>query len=141
MPSPLELDRVPADANAEAEIAVGHQVELGRLLRHDNGLPLRQDDHVRHEPQLRGDPGQVREQHHRLVDDGVVPVRPIPAGIGGRIGAEDVISGNQVLVAEILGRLGKGAHAAEVGAVEELCLREHDPYLHRRSPTIGHSEE
>ena len=40
----LVLDRVPAQSDAEPEATLGEQVHLGRLLGHQGGLPLRQDD-------------------------------------------------------------------------------------------------
>ena len=38
-----ELDLVPTDADPEPESAVRQLVERGRLLRHQDGLPLCQD--------------------------------------------------------------------------------------------------
>src|SRR5207248_6648719 len=40
----LELDVVPADADAEPEAAAIEHVDLGRLLGDERRLPLRQDD-------------------------------------------------------------------------------------------------
>ena len=40
----LELDGVPADADAEPQAAAGEHVDLRRLLGDERGLALRQDD-------------------------------------------------------------------------------------------------
>ena len=48
----LVLDEVPADAEAEPELPVRQQVDLGRLLREQRRLALRRDDDARHELEL-----------------------------------------------------------------------------------------
>src|SRR5205085_1930233 len=42
----LVLDGVPADADPEPQPAAAEQVDLGGLLGHQHGLPLRQDQHT-----------------------------------------------------------------------------------------------
>ena len=42
----LELDVVPADPDAEPQTPAGEHVDLGRLLRDERRLPLRQDEHA-----------------------------------------------------------------------------------------------
>ena len=42
----LELDVVPAEADAEPEPPAGEQVDLGGLLGDERGLPLGQDEHA-----------------------------------------------------------------------------------------------
>src|SRR5580704_6288910 len=49
---PLELDLVPADADAEAKAALAQRIEAGRLLGHQRRLALRQDQHARGKPHL-----------------------------------------------------------------------------------------
>ena len=63
----LVLDRVPTEADAEPEPAVGEQIDLGGLLGDERRLALRQDDDARDELERR-DRGEVAEQHERLVE-------------------------------------------------------------------------
>ena len=42
----LELDLVPADADAQAEATLAQRVEAGRLLGDQRRLALRQDQHA-----------------------------------------------------------------------------------------------
>ena len=42
----LELDEVPAEPDAEPEVPAREDVDLGRLLRDERGLPLRQHEHA-----------------------------------------------------------------------------------------------
>ena len=112
----LVLDRVPADADAEAEPAAGEQVDLGRLLGDERGLALRQDDDPGDELELRAR-GEVAEQHERLVERRVHVVRARPGGWAVRIGAEHVVVGEQVGEPELLHRLPYAARRATAAPI------------------------
>ena len=55
---------------------------------------------------------------------------PVPAGVDRRVGADDVVVGQQVGVSRALDRFGVGADRARVGA--DLGLGEHDTDPHER---------
>ena len=123
----LVLDGVPPDADAEAEPAFGEEVDLRRLLGDQGGLALREDDDPGHDLELR-EGGDEAEQHERLVERRVHVVGPRPSLVDRRVGAEHVVIGEEVPVAERLDALGVGAHGAGVAA--QLGLREDDADLH-----------
>jgi hypothetical protein len=128
----LVLDRVPAQAYAEPELAASEQVNLRCLLGDQRGLPLRQDDDAGHKLQ-RGNCSQVAEHHERLVEGRVDVVRPVPAVMHSRVGTEDVIVGEDVGETQLLGPLTVRPHRAGVAA--NFCLRENKAYLHDERPT------
>src|SRR5262249_38659699 len=123
LPERLVLDRVPPDADAEAEATAGEQIDLGRLLRGEDRLTLREDDDAGHELHRR-DPGEVAEQHERLLERRLHVVRAGPASMYLRVGADDVVVGEDVGETELLDRLAVRPHRADVAA--ELGLREDD---------------
>ncbi len=123
-----ELHRVPADPDAEAEAAARQHVQAGRLLGHQHGLPLRQDQDLGGEPDAGRAGAQKAEQHERVVEQvgrGVArpPVRP-----ARDIDAEHVVGRGEVVIPGRLCRLREGPHvvrrAADVG--ERQC----DAQLH-----------
>jgi hypothetical protein len=130
----LVLDPVPAQAHAQAQAAAGEQVDLGGLLGDQGGLALGQDDDAGDQLQP-GQGGQVAEQHHGLVERGGDVVGAGVAGVPGRVGAEDVLVGEQVSEAEVLDALGVGADGARVGA--DLGLGEDDTDLHGRATSLS----
>ena len=118
-------------ADAEAEVALGEQVDLGRLLGDQGGLALREDDDAGDELDL-GDRGQVAEHDERLVEGRRDVVGTGPALVHAGIGADHVVVGQEVREAEIADRLAVGPHRADVAP--ELGLREHHTDLHDASP-------
>jgi DNA-binding transcriptional MerR regulator/effector-binding domain-containing protein len=128
----LVLHGVPAQADAEPEPAVGEEVDLGGLLRHEGRLALREDDDAG--DQLEGgDPGQVAEHHEGLVERGEAVVGPVPGLVHARIGPEDMVVGQQVGEAEGLDALPVGPHRPHIAT--ELRLREDHTDLHRGEGT------
>ena len=121
------LHRVPAEPDAQAEPAVGEEVDGGRLLGDERGLALRQDDDAGDELQRR-DRREVAEQHERLVKRGVDVVGAGPRRVDLGIRAEHVVVGQQVREAELLDPLRVGADGSPVGA--DLGLGKDDTDLH-----------
>ena len=99
LPEGLVLDPVPPDAEAEAELPAGEQVELGRLLGQESGLALRPDEYGGGEVEI-GEPGQVGEEQQGLVEGGVNVVGATEVAQNGGVAAEYVVVGRQVGVAE-----------------------------------------
>ena len=122
------LHRVPADADAESEAAFAQDVDLGRLLRHERGLPLREDDHAGDQLELR-DAGEEAEQHERLVERRVDVVGAGPTVVHRGVGAEHVVVREEVRVSERFDPCAVRPHRAHVRA--DLGLREHHADLHR----------
>src|SRR5205085_8453377 len=87
--------RVPPEADAQAETTAAEKVDLGRLLGDQGGLALGEDDDAGHQLD-RGDRGQIAEEHQRLVKGGADVVGTGPAPVDGGVGAEDVVVGEQV---------------------------------------------
>ena len=102
----LELDRVPADADTETKPSPGQDIHRRRLLRHQRGLPLRQDQDSRDQLHATGDAGQEAEQDEGLVEGVPVRVRTFPAPWSLGVRAEHMVEGQDVRVAHRLDRLG-----------------------------------
>ena len=129
----LELHMVPADRHAEPEPAAAEHVESRRLLGHQRGLALRQDDDAGDELQPLGDGGEEGEQHERLVKPVGVLVGA-PKVVRGGVAAEHVIEGEHMLVTQCLGRLPVVAH--DCGIIADLGLWKNDAKLHSGPPSI-----
>ena len=125
---------VPADRHAEPEPAAAEHVERRRLLRHQRGLPLRQDDDAGDEFHPLGDGGEKAEQHERLVKRVGVLVRP-PELVRRGIAAQHVVEGEHVFVTQRFGRLSIVAH--DRGIVADLGLWKNDTKLHSEPPSIA----
>ncbi len=123
----LILHRVPAQADPEAEVAIGQQVDLGGLLGDQRRLALRQDDDAGDELK-RDQRGKVAERDERLVESRVDVIRPGPRLVNGRVRAEHVVVGENVGEAELLHPLAVGAYSAAIGS--DLGLRKDHPYIH-----------
>ena len=101
MPERLVLDGVPADAEAEAEAPAREHVDLGRLLREQRRLPLGQDDDAGTSSRAGRDAGEVAEQHEDSWN--MCSARYGPSRRGARVvGAQHVVVGEEVVVAELL---------------------------------------
>ena len=126
----LELDVVPAQADSEPEPPAREQVDLGGLLGDEGGLALGQDEHPCDELESGRDPGEVPEEDEELVELVLGRVRPWPVRPLRDVRAEDVVIREEVVVADLLGRLRERPDAARVGA--DLGLREDDAQAHTR---------
>ena len=106
---PLELDLVPADADAQPEAALAQCIERGRLLGHQRRLALRQDQHAGGELDLLGHAGQEGEEH-----EGIVIGRRVRAALAGRdlggIDAQHMVRCHEIVKTHALGRLRVVAH-------------------------------
>lgn len=104
----FELDGVPADADAKAETAAAEEVQGGGLLGDEGGLALGEDDDAGAEANLVGDGGEVAEEDEGLVEGVFVVVDEAFGAVGTvGVGAEDMVVDEDVVVADLLGRLGE----------------------------------
>src|SRR5439155_17121313 len=97
----FELDRIPSDRDAEPQTAAREHVDRRRLLRHERGLALRQDDDPARESKAGRHPGEESKEHERLVERVAMRVRALPAARALRIRAEDVIEREEMSVAHL----------------------------------------
>ena len=111
----LELDLVPADADAQPEPALAQRIERGCLLGHQGRLALRQDQHAGGEADLLGDAGQEAEQHEGIVIGGGIRAALAGRDLGG-IDADHVVGGDEVVEAQPFGGLRIVAHDGRAGA-------------------------
>ncbi len=123
-----ELDLVPADADAEPEAAAAQDVERGGLLGDQHGLALRQDQDLGREADRLGAAGEVAEQHEGIVEQilrgvAVLVLRPV-----GGVDPEHVVGQRQMVVAELLRRLGELARG--VGLAADIDQGQRDAELH-----------
>ena len=117
----LELDGVPAHADAEAQPAPAEHVDLGRLLGHQRRLPLREDQDAGGQRESVRDGREVRHQREGLVDDRLVRVRgQRRVGVELRIGAEDVVGHEEVVEAHRLDGPDELADGGDVGPALRL---------------------
>src|SRR5262249_50226673 len=115
------------------EAAVAELVERRRLLGDQGGLALGQDQDAGDEAHLPGDAGQVGEQHEGIVVGRDRGADALAAGVLGGIGADHVVGGDEIVVAQALGGLGivadNGGSGADVtdgkGTAELHCLSPH----------------
>src|SRR5262249_32215540 len=124
----LELDGVPADADAQAEPSAREHVHGGRLLGDERGLALRQDHDAGHQLGAPRDPRAESEEDEGLVERVLVGVLAAPAArpVGGR--ADDAVASPHGRVAHRLDGLGVVADRRRIPA--DLGLRKHDADLH-----------
>jgi hypothetical protein len=128
------LDIVPANADAETQATLAQHVDLRRLLGHESGLTLGENENARDQLEPRGHRREKTKEHHGLVKRVLVGVGPSQAGLPGRVSAQYVVIDEQVVIAEPLGRLGVVLDG--LGIVAELGLRKHDPVLHGVPPLV-----
>ena len=128
----LELDLVPADADAQPEAALAQRVERGGLLGDQRRLALRQDQHAGGEADLLRDARQEAEQHERIVIGGGVR-----AALAGRdlvgIDAEHMVGRDEIVEAQPFGGLRIVAHHGRAGA--EIADGDGCSELHRCLPS------
>ena len=118
----LVLDRVPADAETEAEAPACEHVDLRRLLGEQCRLALPGDDDAGDELEAACHAGQVAEEHEDLVEHVLGAIRADEVRVAGVVRSQHVVVGEQVVEAELLHGLRELAHALRVGA--DLGLRE-----------------
>ena len=117
----LELDGVPAHADAEAQPAAAQHVDLRGLLGDQGRLPLRKNQDARGQGQPVRDRREVGQQRERLVDHGPVRVgRQRRMRVERRVGAEDVIGHEEMIEAHGLDGLDERADRGDVGAALRL---------------------
>src|SRR5262249_47747630 len=107
-PEPAELLLRPAGPEPEDQPPAGEDVDPRRLLRHEAGVALRQDDDRGAEPDALGAAGEVGERDERLDQPAV--------GLGLGLGDDDVVRAPERLVTERL-RL-PGAPSQRLGSRE-----------------------
>src|SRR6266566_2290338 len=97
-----ELDRVPANAHAQAQLALGQPIQIGGLLGDEHRLTLRQDNDARQVAQPWRGACQERTEHERFAQVGINWEDSVQPRMIGRVGTHDVVRGDQEVVAEIL---------------------------------------
>ena len=112
----LELDLVPAHADAEAEAAAAQHIEGGGLLGHQGGLALGQDQHRGGEADLLGAAGEEAEQHERVMIGGGGGAHPPASRIGIGVLAQHMVGCDEEVEPEPLRRLGVVTQDARPGA-------------------------
>jgi hypothetical protein len=127
LPEGLVLDGIPPETHAQPESAFGQQVDLSSLLGHQRGLTLGQDDDAGHQLEP-GESGQMAEEHEGLTKRAVDVVGTGPARVEGAVGAEHVVVGQDVGVAQLLDALHVGPDRTAVDG--QLGLREHHSDAH-----------
>jgi len=95
---------IPAHAHAEAQSPSREKVNIRRLPRHECGLTLRENQDPRGELDSLRDPGQIGEQHERIMKRVVLGVRAGQlARSVGMNRAEDVVVREDVVKTQVLG--------------------------------------
>jgi hypothetical protein len=131
----LVLDRVPAYADPEAQAPAAQHVDLRRLLGHERRLPLRQDQDAGRQRDAAGNGREVRHERQRLVHHGLVRVvRQRRMGMELRVGAQDVVGYEQMVVAHRLHHADELADGGDVGSA--LRLRKDRADLHAAQRTL-----
>ena len=114
------LNSVPTKSNTQTKPALAEDIECRSLLGDQRRLTLGKDDD-RGDKLQRSQRRDVPEQHERLEERRIDVVR---------VGADDVVVGEQVREPQPLDVLGVGPNGTRVGA--NLGLREHHPDAQRR---------
>lgn len=127
-PKRLILDLVPANSDAQAQTTVGQQVELCCLLRHQDGLTLRENEDAGGEPDAAGPSRNPREEDKGLVEGIGEIVQSIPAGPRFPRCAHDVVEHQQVRKVELLSSFDKSTE--RVMLRRDLNLRNHHADAH-----------
>src|SRR5882757_7662730 len=126
----LVFDGVPADPDTKAQPPLAQQIDLGGLFGDQDRLPLRQDDHLGHQLQCRGDRSEIAEHDQRFVEGGVHVVRTVPTGVYVGIGTNNVVVGHQMTETKLFDTLAVGTHRRYV--TTELGLGKHHANSHTR---------
>ena len=111
----LVLHVIPADAHSQPQPAAAEHIALGRLLGHQGGLTLPEDQDCRNQLNGSGDSRKVAKEHKGLVEHAIQHIAALPVGVLGGVGAEHMVVDNQVREAKPLGRLNVVAHRRRVG--------------------------
>src|SRR5262249_20598811 len=127
-------DLVPPDPDTEPEPSARQDVETGRLLGDEHGLPLRQDQHLGREIGDAGAAGEEPEQHKRVVIEiGRSSARLSPTGPARDVGAQHVVGRGYPLIADRLCRLGNPPQARRLTANIDNRKSYAEFHLHLRS--------
>ncbi len=124
----LILHGVPAQPHPQAQPAAAQHIQGGRLLGHQGGLALRQNDDTRAELEPGGHRGHVAEQHERLLKTALEGVSPAPAAGPIGVRAQHVVIRDYVGKAHGLHRLGVVFNG--LGVVAEFGLWENNADFH-----------
>ena len=127
-PERLVLHAVPADADTEAELSPGEDVDLRCLLRDKRRLALRQHEDPGRELEARRAGGQEAEEHEWLMEwvcDRVVELLP---RMTRRVRPENMVEGKSVPKPKLLHALNELAQLTRVRP--HLALRENNTDLH-----------
>src|SRR5438132_13350200 len=90
---PVNSTSLQPNADPEPDPAAGQQAERGRLLRHQDRLALRQDQHTHGKADLAGAAGYKAKQHKRVVIRVGGGADAAAAVIGLRIDPEHAVGG------------------------------------------------
>ena len=128
----VELDGVPAHADAEPEPSPGEHVQRRRLLGDQHGLALRQNQDLGGKFQFLRAGAQETEQHEWIMKKvlGRVAVSPVLAA--RHIDAEHVIGGGEVVIAEVFRSLREIAYRR--GVAFDIDQRQRNAKLHTCLP-------
>src|SRR5215471_13247256 len=130
----LIFRRVPANPHAQAQAPTAQHVHFRRLLRHQRGLPLAQNDDGGHQLDTLRHGREVSVEDKRLVKHVVLRIRPLPPRVMCRVHAQDMIKDNHVFVAYALSSLHEIAH--RLGISTYFSLWENHAELHRCAPLV-----
>ena len=126
---------VPAAADAEPKAVAGEDRQFRRLLRHQRGLALGQDEHAGGELDARGDRGHEREHRERFVKRHVLVVGATPAAGPVGIRAKHMVVDQHVLRPKRFRAFGVGLDGPGIGA--DFMVREYDAELHAVTSVVS----
>jgi hypothetical protein len=130
----LVLHPVPPDTDTEAQPTTGQEIELGRLLRQQHGLPLCRNHDRRCEFDSLGDGTEEREKHERLMGRHVVRMYLLPRSLSIGVRTDDVVVRQQRVEANALDRLRHVTQKARV--VPDIRVVQHHTESHARNLAV-----
>src|SRR5207302_3400350 len=131
----VDRDGIPADGDPEPEPPAAEDVHGRGLLGDEGRLALGQDEDAGDELDAPGDRGEEAEEDQRLVELVAVRVRPLEAAGPVGVGAEHVVEGQDVRVAQLFHGLRPVADRRGIGA--DLDLGEDGADPHQRPLKAG----
>ena len=103
LPERLVFDVVPAGADTEPQPAARQHIDTSGLFRDESGLPLRQDEDRGHQFQGLRQARQIAVENEWLKELALRRIRAIPIGAARRVGAQNMIVDDDMIVADVLG--------------------------------------
>jgi hypothetical protein len=119
---------IPADPNTEPQPPATYDLDLGRLLRDQRSLALREDKDTRRKCKGLCEASYVAEEHKWLMELILAGIAD-PAGAILRARTENVIVGEDVVVTQPLDGLSKVPQCHRIAAY--FCLRKYYSEFHR----------